>query len=135
MEKMIKLRLCGVEQNRGYISESLARSAPGHLLIKDTDFQGRHRLMKVARFFVPGDEPGSESRREVMLEAELGTWENGMVRIRGIERSKDANGAIVEYRQEWLVQTGHRAECKGKATAKPNLKSIFSVLNQRLALQ
>jgi hypothetical protein len=105
MEKMVKLRLCGVEQYRGYISETLERSLPGHLQIKDTDSQGHHRFMKIARFVVPGDEPGTVSRRDVMLDAELGSWEGGKVRIRGIERSKNASGEIVEYRQEWLVLT------------------------------
>lgn len=81
---MVKLRVCDVGQYRGYIGQTLDRSTPGHLLIKDADSQGQHRLMKVARFIVPGDEPGTISRREVMLDAEPGTWENGKVRIRGI---------------------------------------------------
>jgi len=106
MEKMVKLRHCGIEEITGYVDQALDLSLPGYLEVKDTDSQGRHRLMKIARFIVPSDEPGKVFRRDVMLDVEMGNWRNGRVRIRGIERFRNEHGQIVEYRQEWLVQTG-----------------------------
>lgn len=104
MERMVKLRLNGVKLTRGVVSEDLARQRLGSFELVETDSQGLHPLMSIARFrYVP--EPGYTKAPEVLLEARIRRWKDGKIRVVGIEQSRNGQGELVEFKQEWMCLT------------------------------
>ena len=104
MERMVKLRLNGVKLTRGVVSEDLARQRLGSFELVETDSQGMHPLMSIARFrYLP--EPGYTKAPEVLLEARIRRWKDGKIRVVGIEQYRNSQGEVVEFKQEWMCLT------------------------------
>jgi hypothetical protein len=104
MEKMVKLRFHGAKLARGAISEDLDRQRLGTFELIETDGQGMHPLMAVARFrYLP--EPGYTNAPELLLEARIRRWKDNKIRVVGIEQGRNAAGDVIEYKQEWLCIT------------------------------
>ena len=104
--KLIPLLAAGIEIPRGKLNDRYAVAKEGTLVVTEGTDQGRHRVMRIARF-----EFGElDWMKAILYDPQLLWINNGRFLLKGFERVR-VNDKLVEYAQSWLCYCGTEPPC------------------------